>query len=412
MPRRAVWLRVVRGLRDGSLILLGCLIAGAAGFLALHAPPAGPTFGWPFRVAARTNVLIMGLDRTVSDQNPKIVYAVSRTDTLIAASFDPASRSISLLSVPRDTRAPIPGHGIDKINAAHAYGGAALSLRTTQNFLGVSFPYYIEITEPGLSHLIDAVGGVTIRIDKDLNYDDTWDGLHIHLKQGTRRLGGKAAVEYALFRREALGDIGRIQRQQQLMNALLDELRRPRVIFRMSRILTVFREDIATNLQPDQLIALGLFGARLPKDGVIREMLPGQFGEYAGYWLPDVAKIRAVVARVFYGVAPELLTNAGVEVLNATANRDAVADPVARLQSLGVRVLRISTAPDLADTTVIVHRRDPQVGRIVAAALGVGRVVTHEGGSGADVTVVVGKDYAPTPHLAISQISAPQSSAH
>ncbi len=405
-----MWLRVVRGLLSGALVVLGVFCAGAAALLAVHSLPGGPTFGWPFRVTARTNVLIMGLDRTVSDQNPNIVYPVSRTDTLIAASFDPGSRHVYLLSVPRDTQAPIPGHGTDKINAAHAYGGAALSLRATQNFLGVSFPYYIEITERGLVHLIDAVGGVTIRIERDLNYDDNWDGFHVHLKKGARRLGGKDAVGYARFRHDALGDIGRIQRQQQLMNALLDELRRPRAVLRMNRILTVFREDITTNLDPNQLIALGWFGVRLPAGGMVRETLPGTFGQSAaGYWLPDPVKDRAIVAGWFYGVAPEILAQATVDVLNATASRDAAADPVARLEALGVRVLRVGNAPDLADTTLIVHRSDSPVAGIIASALGIEHVVTQETGSGPDVTVVVGKDYVPTPPMASAPQNGPSS---
>jgi len=395
-PRAPRWSRIVRWVLVGSLILLACVFTGTAAFVALHATPAGPTFGWPFRVAARTNVLIMGLDRTVSDQNPKIVYPVSRTDTLIAASFDPASRHVYLLSVPRDTQAPIPGHGLDKINAAHAYGGGALSLRTVQNFLGVSFPYYIEINVRGLVHLIDAVGGVTIHIDKDLNYDDNWDGLHIHLKKGHRRLGGKAAMEFARFRHDALGDIGRIERQQQLMNALLDELRKPSVIFRADRVLKVFREDITTNLTPDQLVALAWFGARLQHGGLVRETLPGEFGGSTS-WLPDPAKDRETVARMFYGVDPQLLTGTTIAVVNAAASREAVTDALARLQALGLRVLRVATAPDAAETAVIVQRGDPQVGHIVAVATGVQQVVVGGSGNGpgSDLTLVLGKDYTP-----------------
>ncbi len=391
-----LWLRLVRGLLYGSLILLAVGAAGAAVFVALHSAPTGPTFGWPFRLAGRTNVLIMGLDRTRSDQNPKVIYPISRTDTLIAVTFDPGSRHVHLMSIPRDTRAPIPGHGTDKINAAHAYGGGALSLRTVQNFLGVSFPYYIEINERGLVHLIDAVGGITVRIDKDLDYDDNWDGLHIHLKKGTRRLGGKSAMEFVRFRHDALGDIGRIQRQQHMMNALLDELRQPRVIFRAGRVLKVFQEDITTNLTPDQLITLGWFGARLPQGGLVRETLPGTFGQTAaGHWLPDPVKGRALVARLFYGVDPQVLTGTTVEVLNATPLRDVVTDPVARIQALGLRVLRVSTVPDAAETTVTVHHGDPLVGQIVAAALGLQRAIAGEDRPGPDVTVVVAKDYTP-----------------
>src|SRR5579884_4117013 len=383
VPPRPPWFRVVRWSLYGSLLAFACVIGGAAVWIALHAAPSGPTFGWPLRLTGRTNILIMGLDRTVSDRDPRVI--------------DPATRRISLLSIPRDTRAPIPGHGFDKINAAHAYGGGALAVRTVQNLLGVRFPYYIEISERGFVHLIDAVGGVTLRIDQDLNYDDNWDGLHIHLKKGNRRLGGRDAVGYARYRHDALGDIGRVQRQQQLLNALLDELRKPRVVLRAQRILNVFHDDVSTNLRPDQLIALAWFGARLPRGSLVRETLPGRFGGYAGYWLPDPAQDRAVDARMFYGVDPEVLAHVTIEVLNATPGRDASADPLARLDALGVRVVRVATAADAAETVLIVHRGDPRVARVIAAALDVRRIIARPAGDGPELTLILGRHYLDGP---------------
>lgn len=386
--RRPVWLRAVPWALGGVVILLAFVLAGAAAFVALHASPPGDTFAWPFRVVGRTNVLVMGLDRTVSDRNPAIVYPISRTDTLIAVSFDPRAHRITALSIPRDTRAPIPGHGTQKINAAHAYGGAPLTLRTVEDFLGVPFPYYIEVTERGLVHLIDAVGGVTIRIDKDLNYDDNWDGLHIHLRKGNRRLGGMAAMEYARFRHDALGDIGRIARQQQLVNALLAELRRPRVVWRAGRILRVFREDIRTNLFPEQLVALAWFAARLPRTHLVTETLPGHFGN--SDWIPDREKARDLVIRNFYGIDPGLLARETAEVL-ASGDAPGRADALARLEALGVRVVRVGsgTQVDSAEPVVMVHAGDLRAARAVALALRA-RLVSQVGPPGGpDLTVTL-----------------------
>lgn len=382
--------RVARWVLLSTALALAAALVGAIAVVAPQVAPTGTTFGWPFRVTGRTNVLIMGLDRTVSDSDPNVVLPISRTDALVAASFDPASRQIYLLSIPRDTQVAIPGHGTDKINAAHAYGGAALTLRTVQNFLGVPFPYYIEVTARGLVRLVDAVGGVNIRIEKDLNYDDNWDGLHIHLRKGYRRLGGKAAIEFTRFRHDPLGDIGRIQRQQELFNALLDELRRPRVILRMARILRVFREDITTNLQPSQLITLAWFGTRLPGGGFVRGILPGRFGD--SDWIPDARRDREVVALMFLGVDPAILAGTTVEVINASAIPDALTDSLARLAALGVRVVRIIAVPDAAATAVIVQRGDPRAGRIVAAAVEAPLIIGRAGGR-ADLTLVLGRDY-------------------
>ena len=391
---RPLWARIASGALRAVLITFAAVLVAGIVIAALHAQPSGPTFAWPFRVTGRTNVLVMGLDRTVSDQNPNIVYPVSRTDTLIAVSFDPAAGQVHLLSIPRDTRAAIPGHGTDKINAAYAYGREALTRRTVENFTGVAFPYYITLQTRGYVHLIDAVGGVTVRIDKDLNYDDNWDGLHIHLKKGNRRLGGQAAIEYARFRHDALGDIGRITRQQQVADALITELRRPQVVFHAGRILRVFREDINTNLRPEQLIALGWFSARLPKGTLDRETLPGRFG--AADWLPVPAEDRAAVARMFYGMDAADLAQATVEVVTSGAARGAVGDGLARLDALGVRLVRVTSAPDAAESAIVVHGGDPRVAAVIAGATRIAQVASAGapvGAGGAQFTVVLGRDY-------------------
>jgi len=395
--RRPRWPRVVRWTLLGVFIAFALGLAGVAGYVSVHATPGGPTFGWPLKVTGRTNILIMGLDRTVSDQNPNVEYPISRTDTLIAASFDPAAHRVYLLSIPRDTRTAIPGHGFDKINAAHAYAGAPLTTRTVENLLGVPFPYYVELHVRGLVHLVDAVGGVTVRIPRDLNYDDTWDGLHIHLKQGNRRLGGAQAMEFSRFRHDPLGDIGRIQRQQQVLDALLVELRQPRIVLRADRVLNVLQQDTTTNLDQTQLIALGVFGARLPKGGLVRETLPGRFGGYDGYWLPDPAQDRALVLRFFYGMDAAAFSDTTVEVVNASGSRDAAADALARLNALGLHVLRVTTAADASEAMLLVHRGDPAVAHVVAGITGARRIVRTPAQGGPDLSVVLGRNPAAAP---------------
>ncbi len=376
---------MIRWIFGGAALSLAGVLAGLLlHFLVSH---GAMIVGWPS--GERINVLVMGLDRTVSDENPSIILPISRTDVLIAASFDPVSHRLYLLNIPRDTQAPIPGHGTQKINAAHAYGGAPMTLETVEDFLGVSFPYYLEITERGLVHLIDAVGGVNIYVDKDMNYDDNWDGLHIHLKKGYRRLGGKTAVEYARFRNDEFGDITRIRRGQLLIGALLDELHRPRVIFRLRRILRVFREDITTNIPLDQLLTLGWFTVRVPSNGLVRATLPGVLGEVD--WFPDTVKDRLLVTSMFYDVDLDILTKTTIDVVNATGTRDALTDPLARLAALGVRVLRVSDDSDGAETVVIVHRGHTHVGSIVAAVVGARLVVATGRGSAADLTLVLGR---------------------
>jgi polyisoprenyl-teichoic acid--peptidoglycan teichoic acid transferase len=406
--RTRSWARAARWGLYGVAAIFMLLVLAAVGIVASSKTPLRAALGWPYALKQRTNVLIMGLDRTVSDKNPNIVYPESRTDTLIAASFDPQSRRVYLLSIPRDTRANVPGHGTTKINAAHAWGEVPLTIRTTENFLGVRFPYYIEIRERGFVHMIDAVGGVNVHVEKDMNYDDNWDGLHIHLKQGYRRLGGKAAIEYARFRHDPLGDIGRVKRQQEVMSALLDELRQPRIALHLNRLLRVFREDINTNLTREQLITLGLFGARLPSGGLIRETLPGRFGNE--WWLPDLPQDRKTVARMFYGLDADALARTTVEMIVDPASRDAAADVQARLAALGMRIVRVRSASTSVSATansrptpvtVTVRRGDPRIAGIVASLLGGAPVVDGASADGPDLTIQLANAVVGGPTIAL-----------
>lgn len=378
-PRRR-WGRT--GVRIAAV---GLVVAVAS--IGVSVTPLRAAFPWALLLKQRTNVLIVGLDRTVSERNPKIVYPVTRATTIVAASFDPASRRAYLLNVPRDTRTSIPGHGTTKINAAHAYGGTRLSIRTVENVLGVRFPYYIELTERGFVRLIDAVGGVNVHIEKNLSYDDNWDGLHIHLKKGYRRLGGKAAMEYVRFRHDPLGDIGRIKRGQQVMNALLDELRQPRTATHLPRMLRVFREDAKTNLSQAQLVTLALFGAGIGPGGLVRETLPGSFGQ--SDWIPDLPRDHSLVARMFYDMDAEAMAQTTAELLASPADPETATDALARVTALGVRLVRYATSASDSPTAVILHHGDRRVAEIVAALVGARTIIDAPSTGGPDLTVIL-----------------------
>ena len=102
----------------------------------------------------KSTIMIMGIDERDDD--------VGRSDTLMIASLDPKKNQASLLSVPRDTRVKIKGHGFDKINAAYAYGHEQLSQNTVENLLGVNIDHYIIINSKSFKKIIDAIGGIDI----------------------------------------------------------------------------------------------------------------------------------------------------------------------------------------------------------------------------------------------------------
>ncbi|MFH1347966.1 MAG: LCP family protein, partial [Candidatus Margulisiibacteriota bacterium] len=115
------------------------------------------------------NVLILGTDITFDSRTRKPIPDIDgRTDTIVLARIDPIHSKINLLSIPRDTYANIPGFGRQKINAAHVYGGTALTKQTIAQLIKQPVDYYIEITPPAVTKMVDLLGGVTIDVEKDM----------------------------------------------------------------------------------------------------------------------------------------------------------------------------------------------------------------------------------------------------
>ena len=158
-------------------------------------------------------VLLLGRDSRDTEEE------MGRADTIMLLYLDPGTAKASLLSIPRDTLVDIPGHGEDKINAAYAYGGEELMIKTIQDFIGAEINHYVTIDFQGFIDLIDAMGGVDITIDRPLV--DEKSGAN--LSPGEHHLTGEQALSYTRSRSTELGDIGRIQRQQNLFKELVEQ---------------------------------------------------------------------------------------------------------------------------------------------------------------------------------------------
>lgn len=171
-------------------------------------------------LSSRINVLLLGKDDGDSEDmnNPD---APKRTDSMMVVSFDPEKKQIAIVGLPRDTRVTIPGRrGHDKINAAYAYGGTKRAVRTVEQLLQIPINYYMVVDWQGFIKVIDMLGGVDLYVDNNMDYEDPYANLKIHLKKGYQHLDGEKAGQYVRFRHDELGDIGRVERQQKFMKAL------------------------------------------------------------------------------------------------------------------------------------------------------------------------------------------------
>jgi LCP family protein required for cell wall assembly len=241
----------------------------------------------------KLNIMIMGVDERPQEDDP------GRSDTLLVMTIDTESREASIVSVPRDTRLRIKGLGWDKVNHAFSVGGVALTRQTTETFLGIPMDYYAKINLESFGRIVDAIGGVTIDVEKRMQYEDTWDHYVIDLKPGVQRLDGRAALQYVRYRDEE-GDIGRIARQQKFIKAVLAEVSSPAIILKAPSII----REVFASLDTDMPIGLMMGLARKLKDGLsggfkphMVEGLPYYIDDIS-YWVPDIVKTRQMVAEM------------------------------------------------------------------------------------------------------------------
>ena len=220
----------------------------------------------------KATVMIMGVDERADD--------VGRSDTLMIATLDPDKNQAALLSVPRDTRVKITGHGFDKINT--------------------HIDHYIKINVHGFTKIIDALGGIDIDVEKRMYYEDPWDddgGLYIDLQPGMQHMDGKTAITYVRYRDEE-GDIGRIKRQQDFMKAVMDKLVSPTIIPKLPAIVSAVSDSVETDMSVSEILSF-LGTLQDAKDnGLKSEMLPGKpvYIEGISYWVPDISKTRQILA--------------------------------------------------------------------------------------------------------------------
>jgi LCP family protein required for cell wall assembly len=345
----------------------------------------------------RLTLLCMGLDRNWTNRNMPYTKN-TRTDTMMAVSLDLVSREVQVLSIPRDLRVEIPGHGFNKINDAHAIGGVPLALETIQQFLGVSLDYYVVVKLGAVGRFVDAIGGVTLDVEKDMDYDDNWGKLHIHLKKGKQLLSGEQVEGYMRFRHDAESDFGRMRRQQQAMRAVLAALQSPGVAMRVPRLIDTYTENIDTNLKRDQILGLARMFHQVQPETVVTETLPGRSRMMDGIsYLEPMEKRQEILVdwllRDQETAANRLTT---VRVVNGCKSRKTTRWVAEQLEAMEFNVTYAGRAREEALVTQVEGRgRHRQAGQRVAEALGLVMGGPPEWESSKEdsvVTVTVGQD--------------------
>ena len=210
-----------------------------------------------------STVLVLGSDQRTGESIDQSASGPSRSDSimLVHASFG----SVRKLSIPRDAAALIPGHGVQKINAAYAIGGAALTIKTVENYLGngLEVNHLIEVDFKDFPAFIDALGGVTVNNKSKIcapEFDNFYKGFN--LSKGEHHLDGTTALGYSRVRKNPCApsetDVERAARQQEVMSGIRSELLGIGTFFRLPLVSWRAPQTIKTDMNGFNLMGLAM----------------------------------------------------------------------------------------------------------------------------------------------------------
>ena len=383
-------------------------VLDATGFNDISSSAAGDRLSRPI------NILIMGVDSRPKTWLNSPKNFDGRSDTILLVRIDPRDKSINLLSIPRDTKIEVPGISFSKINEANAKGGSALALRLISSMLNnITIDRYLRVNISALRELVDLLGPVEVFVPHTMSYQDNSQKLTIKLAQGWQTLNGEQAEQFARFRHDSLGDIGRIGRQQSLIQAMRNRLGSPSVLPQIPKIIRVMQKYVHTNLNFQEILTLVNFTWQLEPDNFKMVMLPGRSssaeGDSRSYWILDKTGRDRIMTQYFKQGGSDFtqgrfrnpgdsasLKNLKIAVQNANSKPKTAKNLAAFLRKKGFS--NVSVAPDWPDkqlqSQIIVQQGDLEGANMLQKALGDGKIEAASTGEiDSDLTVRIGEDW-------------------
>ncbi len=369
----------------------------------------------PFGSLGRpTTILFMGTDVVYSGNQHHCAAdrgaCTGNSDTMLLVFVNPVRNQVSILHIPRDTEAFVGKWGIQKINSANPFGGPELAKATVAGLLGVSVDHYVVMNIQALVEMVNELGGVTVEIPKKMNYMDWTAKLKIDLEPGFHTLTGNQSMGFVRFRHDALGDIGRIQRQQIFLQAVWRRMMSPDSWLHVPALVGIAQQNLRTDLsQADIFQILNCFHS-VPKGNVRFLMLPGEFAAN-GDWIAHT-EARALAARLSSSEedVAQSRRNISVCIVNASSDRTLGSKLAMSLHKLGYMtfVARDSQGINSTQTKIIAQDGNFANAKMIQQDLGnVGEVTSASTGVlMSSITLIVRNDIA-LDKITMSSVDAP-----
>ena len=304
--RRGAAASVAMGFYKGLVVLSALIVAGYIGFsLMVKAPEQKQLPQPPQNGGQNTTAPGPGGVGDASGSNPadpmalnrrEGVYTIllaatdkdgTRTDTMMVMCYDTVKQTVGVVSIPRDSL-------IDRGSGHHAKlvygkGGVEQRVEDISQMLGIPIDGYIKVNIKGFITLVDYLGGIDFYVPCDMDYDDPFQNLSIHYKEGQRKLSGQQAMEVARFRKNNDGsgysDVGRTQTQQKLLIALAKKVLSWDSLTKVNGFVEIFNKNVSTDLTLDNMMYFAGQAINLdPSAAVETATLPGRGdGVFRGY---------------------------------------------------------------------------------------------------------------------------------
>lgn len=359
------------------------------------------------------NILILGVDK----RSGETAY---RSDTIVLARVDPSTKEAWLVSIPRDTRVKIPGHGYGKINSAYALGEEQLAIDTVEEFTGLPINHFMAIDFSGFEKVVDAMGGVWVDVPVEIDdkeADRSKGNKASHIDAGYQLLDGAHALTFVRTRHQfADQDFSRMKNQQEFAKAVAEQIATKTSIAKLPKIVSSVASNISTDMSLMEMLRTAQALKGSGSDKVYATTVPGTW--QSPYIWPDEAAKKKIIAKMKKGESfekkkskeetstAESETTAStkdasditVTIRNGAGIAGCASQAASILKARAFKVEDVGNANQFVydDTLVIYKDDDEKLAEQVAAVLQPGTKLVSSRGMysfDTDVLVVVGKDW-------------------
>ena len=241
----------------------------------------------------KVNVLVVGVDKTEG-----------LSDVIMVVRYDEEHNRIAAMSIPRDTYVNYKGH-TRLVNSVYGVGGLEGISRVVTELTGLGINYYVQFNVGTFGKLVDLLGGVEFNVPQNMNYDDPVQDLHIHLKKGLQVLNGKDAEGMVRFRGYPQADLKRVEVQQDLLKALIEQKLDAKYIAKIPTIYSEIKDDIMCNVSLKDMVVYGKSMLKLDfKNGIYTCTMPTMFTGVDAHLYQDRKATDKIIETEFFDDGP------------------------------------------------------------------------------------------------------------